>query len=103
MRKEYESSFNVLNVMSYGGYVLHIGTVEKGMIRKGDHCTCCVDYERRMLIAPNHTLTHMMNWALRLVLQTDTDQKGSLVDDQKLISTVRNLFHHHNWRRLSVR
>ena len=33
MRKEYESSFNVLNVMSYGGYVLHIGTVEKGMIR----------------------------------------------------------------------
>lgn len=64
--------------------MLHIGTVEKGVIRKGDHCTCCVDYERRMLIAPNHTLTHMMNWALRRVLQTDTDQKGSLVDDQKL-------------------
>ena len=63
---------------------MHIGTVEKGVIRRGDHCSCNVDYERRMLIAPNHTLTHMMNWALRRVLQTDTDQKGSLVDDQKL-------------------
>lgn len=70
--------------MSYGGYVLHIGTVEQGVVRKGDRCTCNVDYERRMLIAPNHTLTHVMNWALRRVLQTDVDQKGSLVDDQKL-------------------
>ena len=78
------SRFVVLNVMSYGGYVLHIGTVEQGVVRKGDRCTCNVDYERRMLIAPNHTLTHVMNWALRRVLQTDVDQKGSLVDEQKL-------------------
>ena len=70
--------------MSYGGYVLHVGTVEQGVVRKGDRCTCNVDYERRMLIAPNHTLTHVMNWALRRVLQTAVDQKGSLVDDQKL-------------------
>lgn len=53
-------------------------------MKVGDHCTCAVDYERRLLIAPNHTLTHVMNWALRHVLQTDVDQKGSLVDDQKL-------------------
>ncbi|KAK8821093.1 hypothetical protein WA538_005724 [Blastocystis sp. DL] len=79
-----DARFIVLNVMSYGGYVLHIGTVEQGVVRKGDRCTCNVDYERRMLIAPNHTLTHVMNWALRRVLQTDVDQKGSLVDDQKL-------------------
>ena len=70
--------------MSYGGYVLHIGVVEQGTIHTGDACVCHVDYERRMLIAPNHTLTHVMNWALRKVLQTDVDQKGSLVDDQKL-------------------
>ena len=64
----YHNRFIVLNVMSYGGYVLHIGTVEQGVVRKGDRCTCNVDYERRMLIAPNHTLTHVMNWALRRVL-----------------------------------
>ena len=70
--------------MSYGGYVLHIGVLEQGSVKVGDHCTCAVDYERRLLIAPNHTLTHVMNWALPHVLQTDVDQKGSLVDDQKL-------------------
>ena len=37
--------------------------------RRIPRCTCNVDYERRMLIAPNHTLTHVMNWALRRVLQ----------------------------------
>lgn len=53
-------------------------------MKVGDKCTCSVDYERRLLIAPNHTLTHVMNWALRRVLASDLDQKGSLVDDQKL-------------------
>ena len=78
------SRFNVQQVLSYGGYVLHIGSLEQGKIQVGDKCTCSVDYERRLLIAPNHTLTHVMNWALRRVLETDVDQKGSLVDDQKL-------------------
>lgn len=77
-------SFNVQQVLSYGGYVLHIGSLEQGVMKVGDKCTCSVDYERRLLIAPNHTLTHVMNWALRRVLASDLDQKGSLVDDQKL-------------------
>lgn len=77
-------SFQVQQVLSYGGYILHIGTLEQGKIQVGDKCTCSVDYERRLLIAPNHTLTHVMNWALRRVLETEVDQKGSLVDDQKL-------------------
>ena len=52
-----------------------------------------MDYERRALIAPNHTMTHVLNFALRKVLvddapaggiATDVDQKGSLVDSDKL-------------------
>jgi len=43
-----------------------------------------VDYERRNLIAPNHTMTHVLNFALRKVLDPKTDQKGSLVDHEKL-------------------
>lgn len=72
------------NVASYGGYVLHVGALTRGCVRLQDVCTLRVDYERRSLIAPNHTITHMMNWALRHVLQTEVDQKGSLVDEQKL-------------------
>ena len=76
--------FEVTQVMSYGGYVLHIGSLESGSIKLNDHCTCAVDYDFRFLVAPNHTMTHLMNWAIRKVLKTEVDQKGSLVDDARL-------------------
>eukprot|EP00549_Striatella_unipunctata_P000537 CAMPEP_0118724008 /NCGR_PEP_ID=MMETSP0800-20121206/32315_1 /TAXON_ID=210618 ORGANISM="Striatella unipunctata, Strain CCMP2910" /NCGR_SAMPLE_ID=MMETSP0800 /ASSEMBLY_ACC=CAM_ASM_000638 /LENGTH=979 /DNA_ID=CAMNT_0006632487 /DNA_START=233 /DNA_END=3172 /DNA_ORIENTATION=- len=83
------------NVQSYGQFILHIGTVV-GPIAVGDSLTCKVDYARRKPIASNHTMTHVLNYALRKVLirdndefkgaavQPTVDQKGSLVDDSKL-------------------
>lgn len=43
-----------------------------------------MDYERRSLIAPNHTCTHVLNHALLSHLGEGINQKGSLVDDEKL-------------------
>ncbi|KAJ8747823.1 hypothetical protein K2173_012412 [Erythroxylum novogranatense] len=43
-----------------------------------------VDYERRKFVAPNHTCTHMLNFALREVLGNNVDQKGSIVVPEKL-------------------
>ncbi|WKA06115.1 hypothetical protein VitviT2T_024032 [Vitis vinifera] len=79
-------SFQVSNVQIYGGFVLHIGSVtgEIGRFSVGDKVICKVDYDRRKLIAPNHTYTHMLNFAMREVLGNHVDQKGSIVLPEKL-------------------
>ncbi|KAK7362565.1 hypothetical protein VNO77_04681 [Canavalia gladiata] len=76
------ASFQVRNVQVYGGFVLHIGNGTG--VSVGDKVVCKVDYERRALIAPNHTCTHMLNFALREVLGDHVDQKGSIVLPEKL-------------------
>ncbi|KAL3791895.1 hypothetical protein HJC23_010755 [Cyclotella cryptica] len=83
----------ISNVQIYGSFILHIGEVTEGNVSVGDSATCCVDYVRRAPIAANHTMTHVLNFALRDVLVTKAtsdqhgaavDQKGSLVDENKL-------------------
>ncbi|PSN35457.1 Alanine--tRNA ligase [Blattella germanica] len=75
--------FSVRNVQVRGGYILHMGTVE-GTLRKGDEVMLHLDTARRRLIMNNHTGTHVLNYALRAVLGTDADQKGSLVAPDRL-------------------
>jgi alanyl-tRNA synthetase len=84
-------SVSISNCQSYAGYVVHTGYVENGTIAVGQSVNCMVDYERRALIAPNHTMTHVLNYALRSVLLRGgiaapgmCDQKGSMVDADKL-------------------
>jgi alanyl-tRNA synthetase len=82
------SVVKVQNVQLYGKFVLHIGVVEQGTVSVNDSVTCEVDYVRRQPIASNHTMTHVLNHALRAVLVNDesmtVEQKGSLVDETKL-------------------
>jgi alanyl-tRNA synthetase len=80
------------NVQLYGSFVLHVGQVTDGSVAVGDSITCRVDYVRRAPIASNHTMTHVLNFALREVLNNrnkesstvEVEQKGSLVDEFKL-------------------
>mmetsp|Transcript_71285 Transcript_71285/g.200817 ORF Transcript_71285/g.200817 Transcript_71285/m.200817 type:complete len:589 (-) Transcript_71285:158-1924(-) len=74
----------VHDVQVYAGYVLHLGTVTSGEVKDADSVVPAVDYERRKKVVPNHTITHVLNHALRQVLGGDVAQKGSLVNDDKL-------------------
>ncbi|OAD58004.1 Alanine--tRNA ligase, cytoplasmic [Eufriesea mexicana] len=74
----------IKNVQVRGGYVLHIGTVGQGKLKKGDKVSLNIDTTRRRLLMSNHTATHALNYALRKVLGTEVDQKGSLVAPDRL-------------------
>jgi alanyl-tRNA synthetase len=76
--------FDVRDVQTYGGFLLHTGVMEEGKIEVGSTVNCRVDYDRRRQIAPNHSMTHVLNAALREVLGENCDQRGSLCNDEKL-------------------
>lgn len=50
------------------GYVLHIGEVQ-GILKVGDAVKASIDSKRRYRIEANHTMTHVLNYALREVRQ----------------------------------
>jgi alanyl-tRNA synthetase len=62
------------------GAIIHLGQVVKGTISVGDSVEAMVDLERRFDIARNHTATHLLQAALRQVLGSHVQQRGSLVN-----------------------
>lgn len=78
-----EELMKVKVVQVFAGYVLHVGPMPV-TCAVGDEVFCEVDYEHRSKVAPNHTMTHVLNWALREVLGDGLDQRGSLVTADRL-------------------
>lgn len=78
------AEFKVLDVQEFGGYIVHNGYLEYGEFTEGDEVICEYDELRRQPIRNNHTGTHILNHALREVLGDEVNQKGSLVDQDKL-------------------
>ena len=72
------------DVQTNWGYILHSGVVSKGSISIGSAVKCQVDYARRRNVAPNHSMMHVLNAALRNVLGDGCDQRGSQCNDEKL-------------------
>jgi alanyl-tRNA synthetase len=77
-----DARFEVEDALRPGNWVQHIGKQVHGSLRIGDEVELVVDPARNRTMN-NHTITHMMNWALREVLGEHVQQKGSLVDPDK--------------------
>lgn len=79
-----ESSFTVTNTQKLQNTVVHKGQVETGKIAVGDSLNAEVDQIQRLATVLNHSATHLMHAALREVLGNHVQQRGSLVDPERL-------------------
>jgi alanyl-tRNA synthetase len=76
--------FEVMDTRKSGQAFAHIGSLAEGRIRVGDELEAVIDANRRKATIRNHSATHLMHAALRKVLGEHVQQKGSLVDNEKL-------------------
>ena len=76
--------FEVTDTRKQGGLFLHTGRMRSGALALGDRIAAQVEDGRRQATRLNHSATHLMHAALRAVLGQHVEQKGSLVDVERL-------------------
>lgn len=79
-----KTRFDVRDTTKTGGAFLHHGVLDSGSLTIGAPVETHVDAEVRHATSLNHSATHLLHAALRQVLGEHVQQKGSLVDSQRL-------------------
>jgi alanyl-tRNA synthetase len=78
------TEFQVRDTQKQNDIYLHIGQLGKGELKVGDSVKAQIDEDNRHAVMLNHSGTHLMHAVLRQVLGDHVQQKGSLVDADKL-------------------
>ena len=76
--------FRVSDTKKAGNAIIHIGKVELGSFIPGMKVVAEVDRDNRKLTCAHHSATHLLQAALRQVVGTHVNQKGSSVNAERL-------------------
>ena len=74
----------ILNCKKVGDFHLHQVSIAEGSLELNADVELIIDSERREKIVSNHSATHLLHSALRKVLGESVEQRGSLVNEEKL-------------------
>lgn len=72
------------DVKKESGFFVHFGIVERGMLKVGENVTAQIDNSGRRRVQANHTATHLLQAALRQIVDASISQAGSLVSFDRL-------------------
>jgi alanyl-tRNA synthetase len=79
-----DAQVSVLDTQKQGAAFLHRVAVRSGTVSVGNEVEAQVDAQRRLDTACNHSATHLLHAALRQILGEHVQQKGSLVEAERL-------------------
>jgi alanyl-tRNA synthetase len=79
-----KTEFRVRDTQKQNDVFMHIGCIQAGKLALGDSVNAQIDTDHRRAVMLNHSATHLMHAALRQTLGDHVQQKGSLVDAEKL-------------------
>ena len=72
------------DVKKESAFFVHFGIVERGMLKVGENVTAQIDNSGRRRVQANHTATHLLQAALRQIVDASISQAGSLVSFDRL-------------------
>ncbi len=75
--------FQVEDTQKVGQAIVHYGKLIRGKLLLGQSVKARIDTVRRDAIRLNHTATHLLHAALKMIVGSHVQQKGSLVDSER--------------------
>jgi alanyl-tRNA synthetase len=74
----------IQDVQKESGIFIHFGQIERGILKTGDRVQASIDRACRRRVQANHSATHLLQSALKIIVDTGIGQAGSLVSFDRL-------------------